>query len=331
MDPDPARTRWSPACLRGSSPLPAVTCTRRSHHEPRRCRGGRRRSAPAAARRRSGRARPRRGVAAGVRLHRPGDDRGRRTRESAPHHPRRARHRRAGARCQPRRLDRELHQSRRHGDPRAAGCRAPRGRTVQRRDRLRATVRGRARGRARAVELDHVGLNHLSWELGVRVRHADGTATEVLDRLLDEHGEASSTRPSCRSTSSEPNGSSRPTTSATTSSTTSSSSERAPRRRGRSKWPRSRANCSTLYADPELTEKPAQLAQRGGAYYSEAAIGLLSSLLGTGPVRDHIVNVRNQRTLPFLDAEAVIETRARSAPARCASRPCRPSRRSRPG
>ena len=65
-----------------------------------------------------------------------------------------------------------------------------------------------------------------------------------------------------------------------------------------------------LYADPELTEKPAQLAQRGGAYYSEAAIGLLSSLLGTGPVRDHIVNVRNQGTLPFLDAEAVIETRA---------------------
>ena len=41
-----------------------------------------------------------------------------------------------------------------------------------------------------AVELDHVGLNHLSWELGARVRHADGTATEVLDRLLDEHGEA---------------------------------------------------------------------------------------------------------------------------------------------
>ena len=40
------------------------------------------------------------------------------------------------------------------------------------------------------IELDHAGLNHLSWELGARIRHDNGTATEVLDRLIDAHGDA---------------------------------------------------------------------------------------------------------------------------------------------
>ena len=31
-----------------------------------------------------------------------------------------------------------------------------------------------------------------------------------------------------------------------------------------------------MYADPELDTKPPQLAQRGGALYSEAAVDLLS-------------------------------------------------------
>src|SRR5438045_4699618 len=34
-----------------------------------------------------------------------------------------------------------------------------------------------------------------------------------------------------------------------------------------------------LYRDPNLTEKPALLEQRGGAFYSEAALGLVSSLV----------------------------------------------------
>ncbi len=33
-----------------------------------------------------------------------------------------------------------------------------------------------------------------------------------------------------------------------------------------------------MYRDPSLTEKPALLEQRGGAYYSEAAVGLVASL-----------------------------------------------------
>ena len=34
-----------------------------------------------------------------------------------------------------------------------------------------------------------------------------------------------------------------------------------------------------LYADPALDEKPALLEQRGGAYYSEAAVNLVASLV----------------------------------------------------
>ena len=47
-----------------------------------------------------------------------------------------------------------------------------------------------------------------------------------------------------------------------------------------------------LYRDPHLVEKPALLEQRGGAFYSEAALGLVASLVsGDGAV--HEVDVRN--------------------------------------
>jgi len=61
-----------------------------------------------------------------------------------------------------------------------------------------------------------------------------------------------------------------------------------------------------LYADPALDTKPDLLARRGGAYYSEAAVGLIGSLL-TGDGQLHSANVRNDGTLPFLPDEAVIE------------------------
>jgi 6-phospho-beta-glucosidase len=64
-----------------------------------------------------------------------------------------------------------------------------------------------------------------------------------------------------------------------------------------------------LYADPALQVKPPQLAQRGGAWYSEAAVDLLVSL--TGDRRDvQVVNTVNGPTLPFLPADAVIEVPA---------------------
>ncbi len=66
------------------------------------------------------------------------------------------------------------------------------------------------------------------------------------------------------------------------------------------------ATLLAMYADPKLDTKPELLAARGGAFYSEAAIGLIGSLLnGDGVV--HSANVRNNGHLPFLPDEAVIE------------------------
>ncbi|MGI5329607.1 6-phospho-beta-glucosidase [Actinomadura nitritigenes] len=65
-----------------------------------------------------------------------------------------------------------------------------------------------------------------------------------------------------------------------------------------------------MYADPALDTKPARLEERGGAYYSEAAVQLAVSLL-TGRGDAQVVNVRNNGTLPFLDDRAVIEVPAR--------------------
>ena len=65
-----------------------------------------------------------------------------------------------------------------------------------------------------------------------------------------------------------------------------------------------------IYADPTVDEKPALLQQRGGAYYSEAAVDLMASLNSDrGDVQ--VVNVRNHDTLPFLADHAVVEVPAR--------------------
>ncbi len=66
----------------------------------------------------------------------------------------------------------------------------------------------------------------------------------------------------------------------------------------------------TRYRDPQLVEKPALLEGRGGAFYSEAALGLISSLAsGDGGV--HEVDVRNDRTIEGLAPDDVVEVPAR--------------------
>jgi 6-phospho-beta-glucosidase len=68
-----------------------------------------------------------------------------------------------------------------------------------------------------------------------------------------------------------------------------------------------------IYADPSIAAKPALLEQRGGAYYSDAAVDLMTSLLGDHD-GVHVVDLRNDGTLPFLPAAAVIEVPARVGP-----------------
>ena len=65
-----------------------------------------------------------------------------------------------------------------------------------------------------------------------------------------------------------------------------------------------------LYRDPNLTEKPALLEQRGGAFYSEAAIGLVGSL-ATGDGAVHVVDIRNDGTIGGMAPDDVVEVPAR--------------------
>ena len=82
-----------------------------------------------------------------------------------------------------------------------------------------------------------------------------------------------------------------------------------------------------LYRDPALNEKPALLEQRGGAFYSEAATGLVASLVSNDGVV-HEVDIRNDGTLAGLADDDVVEVPARVENGRLS--PClrRRSRRS---
>ena len=64
-----------------------------------------------------------------------------------------------------------------------------------------------------------------------------------------------------------------------------------------------------MYRDPALDHKPELLDKRGGAYYSEAAAALVTSL-ATGDNARHYVNVRNNGTIAELPDDAVVEVPA---------------------
>lgn len=61
-----------------------------------------------------------------------------------------------------------------------------------------------------------------------------------------------------------------------------------------------------LYKDPELKVKPAQLEQRGGAYYSEAAVELITSIYNNAR-NIQVVNVRNNGIIPGLGPDVSVE------------------------
>jgi 6-phospho-beta-glucosidase len=64
------------------------------------------------------------------------------------------------------------------------------------------------------------------------------------------------------------------------------------------------------YRDPSLSEKPPLLAQRGGAFYSEAAVQLVASI--TADTDDvQVVDIRNAGTLAGLAPDDVVELPAR--------------------
>jgi 6-phospho-beta-glucosidase len=154
------------------------------------------------------------------------------------------------------------------------------------------------------VELEHVGLNHLTWERAVRV---DGT--DRLADLLDLDGERWADHLEL------PLGLMR------TLRTLPSYYLRyyyqpdevlAEQLLGPSRAEQVMEIERTLlemYRDPNLRHKPELLAERGGAFYSEAAAQLIASLhAGTGDVQ--VVDIRNDGTLAGLSADDVVEVPA---------------------
>jgi 6-phospho-beta-glucosidase len=158
------------------------------------------------------------------------------------------------------------------------------------------------------VSLGHVGLNHLTWERSVLVDGAD-----VLPKLLATHAEDIAPHTGMpadfvRHLGMVPSYYLRyyyahDAVVASQRGAVTRAEEVA----------RLETELLALYADPLVNTKPPQLAQRGGAWYSEAAIDLLVSLLVSlrGDRRDvQVVNTVNGTTLPFLPADAVIEVPA---------------------
>lgn len=154
------------------------------------------------------------------------------------------------------------------------------------------------------IELDYVGLNHLSWVRRIYVSGEDCTA-----ELLKKQAEKPANIPGLAF---DPDFS-----------------------RALGMWPNSYLNYFYLqdemlahlkeqpktraeavkeleaqlldqYKDPQLSSKPKELEKRGGAHYSSAAVSLIRDIhLNSG--RRHIVNVRNNGALTDLPPDAVVE------------------------
>ena len=155
---------------------------------------------------------------------------------------------------------------------------------------------------ASRVQLDHVGLNHLTWERRVLVDGEDVLPAMIGERLADEVDLPASLIEKLRVVPSyylryfyahdevlaeqlrEPS--------------------------------RAQAVLAVekelleLYADPTQNQKPEALERRGGAFYSDAAVELIASLTADrGDVQ--VVNLLNNGSLPFLPEDHVIEVPAR--------------------
>ncbi len=158
---------------------------------------------------------------------------------------------------------------------------------------------------AERVELEHVGLNHLTWERAVRVDGVD-RLPDLLDREADWLAqEMDLSADLMRELGAIPSYYlryfyNRDEVLAKQRQNRSRAEEVADIERG----------LLELYRDPSLDQKPELLEHRGGAFYSEAAAQLIASLyLGEGDVQ--VVNVRNNGALPDLPATAVVEVPAR--------------------
>ncbi|RAS60174.1 6-phospho-beta-glucosidase [Lentzea atacamensis] len=152
------------------------------------------------------------------------------------------------------------------------------------------------------VELEHVGLNHLTWERGVYV---DGV--DRLPELLSDHVEGLAEHIGIDGALM------RRLNMVPSYYLNYFYNHDAVVKKQQTEPPRAEVVAAVekelldIYGDPSVVTKPEQLGQRGGAYYSEAAVQLVHALTGGAGAEKHVVNVQNNGTLPFLPDDAVIE------------------------
>jgi 6-phospho-beta-glucosidase len=154
------------------------------------------------------------------------------------------------------------------------------------------------------VLVDQVGLNHLTW---IRAVWIDGS--DRLPQLLEEHGDALADEIELPRTLLDDLGA---IPSYYLRYFYAHDQVLAEQRVG---TPRAQAVAEierellAMYRQESLDTKPELLEQRGGAFYSEAAMGLVGSLVSGDGV--HVVDTRNAGTLAGLADDDVVEVPAR--------------------
>jgi 6-phospho-beta-glucosidase len=157
------------------------------------------------------------------------------------------------------------------------------------------------------VLLEHVGLNHLTWERAVRLDGKDRLPDLIEDHADEIGGEIGLPGDLIRVLKAVPSYYLRYFY-----------ATNEVLREQISGGKRSRAEevmeiergLIEMYRDPNLTEKPALLERRGGAYYSEAAAQLIASL-HADTKDEQVVDIRNDGALPELPDDAVVEIPAK--------------------
>ena len=162
-----------------------------------------------------------------------------------------------------------------------------------------------------AVEIEHVGLNHLTWIRSARTPGEASGAADRLGELFERFG------PELELESGVPVDVLRLQHALPSYYVHYYYGHDAEVAQQAASGYRSRADVvaeleTTLleaYRDPALTTKPDALSYRGGAFYSLAAVRLMASLhAGTGDVQ--VVDMRNDGALAGLPDDAVVETTA---------------------
>lgn len=154
-----------------------------------------------------------------------------------------------------------------------------------------------------AVRLDHVGLNHLSWERGVHVDGVDRLPDLLATRLTELAQEVELPPALLGSLGAVPSYYLRYFYAHDEVLAEQTAPGAVPRADEVTAVER---ELLAAYADPAVDTKPEALTRRGGAFYSEAAVDLLASLTADrGDVQ--VVNVRNDGALPFLPDDHVVE------------------------